>query len=168
VAEGFESEIDPLLGEELVHDSSERLYVYTRATGGWFIAARLPPDLGVPFDLTHLAITRSAVYWRGWEHTDVVRRGLFGRKKTEREWVRAGCSISVSEIERVTVSRDGFDPSFASWPREQHLALDIRSKSRGQTFYNWANNSVDVVRDVAAIFSRLGVAVEDRAGVLSR
>jgi hypothetical protein len=168
-AEGFESELDPDLVARMASDSSQRLYAYSRATGGWFIPA--PPGsevaaLGVPYDFTQLAITGSAVYWQGWEQNEVTRKGFLGREKTERTWQKSARSMSVPDIEGVAVSRDGYDPSYASWPREQHLALEVSARNRSQTFYNWSNNSDDVMRDVAAIFSGLGIAVDDRAGVL--
>lgn len=172
--QGTETELDDNLKAKLASDSSELLYAYSRATGGWFIPAPPPAALGfpphwhVPYDFTQFAITRSAVYWQGWEQREVTKKGLFGRTTTEQEWLKSACSISVSEIRRAIVSRDGFDPDYAKWPREQHLALDISGSSRSQTLYNWANNSADVLRDIAAIFAGLGIAVDDRAEVLSR
>lgn len=165
--DGFdESGLDPEIQAELAYDSTERLYVYTRATGGWFVVSPTG-GFGLPFDFTQFVITASALYWGSWEQDE--QKGLFGLKK-KRELVQTAASMSVSDIDRVVVSRDGFDPYFADEvgvPREQHLALEVRGKGRSQTFYNWASNSADVMRDIGAIFAALGVAVEDRAGVLS-
>lgn len=169
MAPGVESELDPEIREKLASDSSERLYVYTRATGGWFIQSPTR-EFGSPFDFTHLVITASAVYWGFWGQGDVKKTGLFGREKTERGLLQTAASMSMSDIDRVVISRHGFDPSFADEigiPREQHLALEVRGSGRSQTFYNWANNSAGVLSDVAVMFAYLGVAVDDRAGVVS-